>query len=127
MQSHTEAALREGIVHSLWGAMADLVQPLGQHAPVSQVINKLELMYGTIALFDILIQKFYKLHQGKMEKVPAYMTQLEGVLNAVQQEYSNMLSVGKVQKHLRDHLFHGLQKHGGPLLKRPEWKLQEQW
>ena len=35
-----------------------------------------------------------------MEKVPVYVTQW-GALNVVQQEYFNMLSVGKVQKHLR--------------------------
>ena len=32
------------------------------------------------------------------------------MLNAVQQEYPNMLSMGEVPKHLRDHLFHGLCK-----------------
>ena len=31
-------------------------------------------------------------------------------MNAVQQEYPIMLSVSEVQKHLRDHLFHGLCK-----------------
>ena len=86
--------------------MADLVWYLGLHAPVSGKINKLELMYGTVASFDVLMQNFYKLQWGKIEKVPVYVTQLEGVLNAVQQEYHNMLSAGKVQKHLRDCLFH---------------------
>ena len=65
-------------------------------------------MNGTSASFDILMQDFYKLHQGKMEKEPVNMTQLEEALNAVQQEYPNMLSMGEVQKHLRDCLFHGL-------------------
>ena len=41
------------------------------------MINKLELVYGTMASFDILMQNFYKL-QGKMEKVMLYVTQLEG-------------------------------------------------
>ena len=39
-----------------------------------------------------------------------YMTQLEGALNAVQQEHPNMLSMGKFQKHLQDCHFDGLQK-----------------
>ena len=63
-----------------------------------------------MASYNILMQNFYKLQQGKMEKVPVYATLLEGVLNAVQQEYPMMLSMGKVQKHLRDHLFPGLCK-----------------
>ena len=110
MQSHMEATLREGIVCSLQGAMADLVCYLGMHAPVSEYINKLELKDGTAVSFDVLIQMFYKLQQGMMEKVPIDVTQLEGVLNVVQQEYPHMLSVGKVLNHLRDCLFHGLHK-----------------
>ena len=39
-----------------------------------------------------------------------YVNQLEGALNAVQQECPAMLSLSEVQKHLRDHLFHGLCK-----------------
>ena len=38
-------------MHSLWGATADLVWYLGLHAPVSQMIEKLKLMYGTVAFF----------------------------------------------------------------------------
>ena len=108
MQSYTEGILREGIVYLLWGAVADLGHYLGPHAPVSEIINKLELLYGTIASFHVLIQKFYKLHKGEMEKIPAYMTLMEGALDAVQQECLNLLSIGKVQKHLRVHLFHGI-------------------
>ena len=85
------------------------VHYLGLQAPVSEIINKLELIYGTLASFNILMQNFYKLQQGKTEKVLVYVTHLEGALNTVQQEYPMMLSMGKVQKHLRD-LFHGLCK-----------------
>ena len=73
---------------------------------MSEIINKLELVYGTVASFIILMQNFYTLQQGRTGKVTLYVTWLEGVLNAVQQEYPTMLSVSEVQKHLRDHLFH---------------------
>ena len=109
MQSHTEATLREGMICLLWEAMADLVLYLGPHAPVSE-INKLEVVYGTIASFDVLMQNLYRLQQGKMEKVLVYVKWLEGALNAAQQEYPNLLSMGEVQKHLTDCLFHGLCK-----------------
>ena len=56
--SHSEATLWEVIVHSLWGAMADLVQYLGLHAPVSQMIEKLKLVYCVIACFDVLDRIF---------------------------------------------------------------------
>ena len=42
----------------------------------------------------------------KDKKVPVYVTQLKGALIVVQQEYPNMLSTGKVQKHLRSSLHH---------------------
>ena len=56
------------------------------------------------------MQNIYKLQQGKTEEVMLYVTQLEGALNAVQQECPLMLSMRDVQKHLRDHLFYGLCK-----------------
>ena len=77
---------------------------------MSEMISKLELIYGTVASFDILMQHFYKLQQGKTEKVQVYVTHLEGTLNAVKQEYPMMLSAGIGQKHLRYCLFHGLCK-----------------
>ena len=68
------------MVESLCGAKPDPIWYLGPQAPVSE-INKLELFYGTLASFDISMHNFYKLPQGKTEK----MTQLEGALNAAQQ------------------------------------------
>ena len=67
--------------------MADLVWYLGLHAPVSDIINKVELIYGTVTSFDILMHNYYKLQQGKTERVPLYGTHLEGVLNTIQWEY----------------------------------------
>ena len=47
--------LREEIVHLLWEAMVDLVKYIILHAPVSDIINKLEIVYATIASFNILM------------------------------------------------------------------------
>ena len=60
MQCHTEETLREGIVQSLHRAMADPVWYLGLQALVAKIMNKLELVYRTVASFDILMQNFYK-------------------------------------------------------------------
>ena len=105
MQSHTE-----GMVQSLHCTAADLVQYLDLQALASEIINKLELVYGTIASFSVLMQNLYKLQQGRTEKVTLYVTQLEGALNVVQEEYLTMLSANEVQQHLRDRLFNGLHK-----------------
>ena len=74
MQSHTEVTLKEGMVWSLHGAVTDMAQYLGLQAPVSEIVNKLELVYGTMEFFDILIQNFYTLQQGKTEKVTVCVT-----------------------------------------------------
>ena len=74
MQSHTETTLREGIVWFFYRAAADQACNLGPQAPVAEVINKLELVYGPLAYFDILMQIFYKLQEVKTEKVMVYVT-----------------------------------------------------
>ena len=100
MHSNTEVTLWEGIVWSLCRATADLVWYLGLQALVAEILNKLELVYGTMASFDILMQNFYNLQQGKIEKVILYITWLEVALNVVQKEYLMMLSASEVQQHL---------------------------
>ena len=47
------------------------------------MIEKLELMYGTIASFNVLMKNFNKLQQVAMKRVPPFITWLEGGLNAV--------------------------------------------
>ena len=61
IQSHTEVTIWEGMVWSIHGTMANLVWYLGPQALVSEIINKLELVHGTMTSFDILMQIFYKL------------------------------------------------------------------
>ena len=74
------------------GAVADLTKFLGPHTPVSQMIDKLELVYGTVASFDILMLNVYKLKTGENQWLPAYVTCLEGALSAVQKDHPHMLS-----------------------------------
>ena len=110
IQCYTEVTMWEKMVWSWCGATTDLVQYLGPQVLLEEIINKLELVHGTVASFDILMQIFYKLQQGEMDKVTLYVTQLEGALNVVWQEYVTMLSAWEMQQHLRDYLFHGLCK-----------------
>ena len=110
MQSHTVAKFWEGMVWSLCRATANLVWYLGLQALVSEIINRFKLVYGTIASIDILLQNFYKVQQGRAEKVMLYETHLEGALNAVQQEYLMMLSASEVKQHLRNWLLHRIHK-----------------
>ena len=74
MQSRTEVTLLSGMVQFLCKAVANLFWYLGLHALVAEIIKKLELVHGTVASFDILMQNVYKLQQDKAEKVTLYVT-----------------------------------------------------
>ena len=78
MQSHTEVTLWEEMAWLLCRATANLVSYLGLQVLVSEIISKLELVYGTIGSSDILMQTFYKLQQVKQKKWCCMLSDLRG-------------------------------------------------
>ena len=79
MKDHyPESVVRESIMWSLKGAIADMAHYMGPTARVSEIC----IIFGTVASFDVLMQNFYKISQGN-EKVPSFATQLEGTLNQI--------------------------------------------
>ena len=54
---------------------------MGLTASVSNILQKLTVIFGTVMSFDMLMQNFYKVTQGNHEKVPSFTTRLEGTLN----------------------------------------------
>ena len=70
-------------MRSLKGAAADMAQYMGPTASVSNILENLLVIFGTVASFDILMQNFYKITQGGNEKVPSFATRLEGTLNQI--------------------------------------------
>ena len=58
-------------IKSLRGTAADLVRYLGMTARVLELIEKLELTYGTVASFGTLMQNFYHLQQNKEKRCKA--------------------------------------------------------
>ena len=71
------------IMQSLKGAAADMAHYMGPTAGVSKILVKLSVIFGTVASFNVLMQNFYKISQGN-EKVPSFVTKLEGTLNQIQ-------------------------------------------
>ena len=53
MQSHMEVILWEGILWSLCRTMAYLVWYLDLHTPISEIMNKLELLCGILQYFNV--------------------------------------------------------------------------
>ena len=77
---YPELVVRESIMRSLKGAAADMAHYMGPTASVSKILEKLLVIFGTVASCDILMQNFYKVMQGGNKKVPSFTTWLEGTL-----------------------------------------------
>ena len=78
---YLESVVRESIMRSLKGAVADMACYMG--TIVSKILEKLSVIFGTVASFDVLMQNFYKITQGSSEKVPSFATRFKGTLNQI--------------------------------------------
>ena len=107
---YPESVVRESIMQSLKGATADMAHCMGPTAGVSEIMEKLSIIFGTVASFDVLMQNFYKISQGH-EKVPSFVTWLEGTLNQIRIKCPGRIADHEVPSHLKDWLFHGVKKH----------------
>ena len=54
------------------------------------------------------MQKFYKIMQGKSEKVQTFALCLERALKAIKQQHPYAMTEEDGHRHLKDHLFHEL-------------------
>ena len=61
---YLELVAWESIVQSLKGAVADMAQYMGPTASVSKILQKLTVIFSTVASFNVLMQNFYKVTQG---------------------------------------------------------------
>ena len=84
---------------------------MGTTASVSEILQKLTVIFGTVASFDVLMQSFYKVTQGNHKKVPSFAKRLEGTLNQIQLKCPRGIADHEVACHLKDQLFHRVHKH----------------
>ena len=90
-----------------------MAQYMGPTASVSKILQKITVIFGTVASFDVLMQNFYKVIQGNHEKVPSFATKLEGTLNQIRFKCPRRIVEHKVTCHLKDWLFHGVHIYKG--------------
>ena len=102
---------QESIVRSLKGAAADMAQYMGPTTSMAHILQKLTIIFSTVASFDILMQNFYKVTQGNHEKVPSFTTRLEGTLKQIRLQCPGRVTDLEVKQHLKGHLFLGVHKH----------------
>ena len=75
--------VRESIVHSIKGVVADMAIYMGPTSSVAHILQKMTIIFSMVASFNILMQNFYKVTQSNHEKVPSFATRLEGALNKI--------------------------------------------
>ena len=79
---YPQSVVQESIVRLLKGAVADIAQYMGPTSSVTHILQKLTIIFGTVASFDVLMQNFYKVTQCNHKKVPSFATRLEGTLKS---------------------------------------------
>ena len=70
-------------MRSLKEAAGDMGRYMDPTASISDLLQKLMVIFGTVASFNVLMQNFYKVIQGNHKKVSSFATRLEGTLNQI--------------------------------------------
>ena len=108
---YPELVVWESIMRPLKGAVVDMAQYMGPTAGVSNILDKLTVIFQTVTLFDVLMQNFYKITQGNNKKVPSFAMRLEVTLNQIRLRCPGQISNHEVPWHLKEQLFHGVGKY----------------
>ena len=61
-----EVPVREAIIHSLKGKVAQTIHYLGHNSTMLAMLNKLNTVYGAIVIYDMLMRKFYQVTQERV-------------------------------------------------------------
>ena len=99
---YLELVVWESIVQSLKGAAADMAWYMGPTASVTEILQKLTVIFGTVASFNVLMQNVYKVIQGNHKKVPSFTTRLEGTLNQIRLKCPRRIVDCEVACHFKD-------------------------
>ena len=75
---YAEPVFWKAVLKSLKASEANFVRYMRPKVELEGIISKLETMYGIVASFNVLMQRFYKISQDQNEKIPAYTTRIEG-------------------------------------------------
>ena len=108
---YSESVVLESIVRLLKGAAADMAWYMGPTTSMAHILQKVTIIFGTMASFDVLMQNFYKVTQGNHKKAPSFTTRLERTLNHIKLQCPGRVTDLEVQQHLKNHLFHRVCKH----------------
>ena len=110
-KTHKPEALAQAIRRSLRGEASNLAKRLGIGATISQILEKIESVYGEVDTKEHLLAKFYSAKQEENEDVATWSCRLEDILStAVERKLVDSSSVNEM---LRNMFWQGLK----PVLK----------
>ena len=107
-KNFNEQLVRAAINKSCVGDVAYAICCLPPGATLDDIIKKFKWLYRSMESFDTLMQEFYRIVQGKNERVQTFVLNLERALKAIKQQNPHAMTEEEGVKHLKDCLFHGL-------------------
>ena len=78
---------------------------------MDDILEKLKWLYGSVESSDTLMQEYYRIAEGKSEKVQTFVLHLERPLKAIKQQHPHAMTEQEGLRHLKDYLFHRLKPH----------------
>ena len=69
---------------------------------LNDIIEKCKWLYGSVESFDILMQEFYRIIQGKIERVQGFTLHLKWALKVIKQQHPHAMTEEEGENHLKD-------------------------
>lgn len=107
-KTHSEEAIKTAIRKSLRGTAGKAIINLGATASLSEILHKLELMFGLAARKHQVLREFYNTEQTATEDVTAWGCRIEELMRRA--VHLGAVSKGEVDEMLRERFWHGLRQ-----------------
>ena len=107
-RNFNEQLVRAAITKSCVGDAAAAICCLLPGATLDDILEKVKWLYGSVESFVTLMQEFYRIVQGKSEKVQIFFLHLERAFKAIKWQHSYTMTEEDGHRHLKNCLFHGL-------------------
>lgn len=96
---HPEESIRQAIRRSLKGQAARVAMHLGPTADSTDILGKLDGVYGSVEVGQALLSEFYAARQRKNEEVVSWGSRLEDMMDTAQRQ--GLVPEGKANEMLR--------------------------
>ena len=105
---YSRPVLKDAVLRSLRGPAKDSIRHLPSSASIGNVIDALQVKYGTVSSYDVLIQKLYCDSMQEEDTVSSFATRLESQVSRIEQKFPAAWTNAESKGKLRERFFHGL-------------------